>query len=257
MRKLALPALALLLSACGPLPHPFEQDAPNALIEDRQALSTISIAPVEGAPGLDKALITGFETEDIPASTQPPGPGGLWLRGSRNGGQITWTLEDAQGGMIGTVATAMPPKATPAEIAAAVGHVLRGEDPNAVADERPHVVLAPLKAPKTFDAEGLRNALGRALLREGYAVGEAKGAAAVIQGEVHITPPPPSMTKGQDMLDIAWTIKAPDGKELGKVAQGNPVDHILLTGYLGPLGRAIAEAAAPGIAEVLHKQTNP
>jgi len=267
MRRLACALFALTLAACGPVPHPFEHEAPNPLIEDRLALSALSLAPVDGLPGLEDALIHSFENEDIPASTQAPGPGGLWLNGTKTAdGAVAWKLHDSQGGEAGEISTPLPSgpfndlarRDLANRTATAIAHLLRGEDQTAQADSRPHLILPPLKAPKDFDAEGLRHAIARALLREGFVTGDAaKDAVATIIGEVHITPPPANVKGGQDILEITWIVRSPDGKELGKVAQGNPVDHLLLTGYLGPLGRDIADAAAPGIAEVIHKKNNP
>jgi len=265
--KRAVATLALLLlAACGPVPHPFEHETANPLVEDRRALSTLSVQPVGGLSGLDEAIIKAFEDEDVPAASHPPAAGGLWLRGTWLAGKgVSWVLQDPKGAVVGEVLIPVPEGAfndlarlqTAKASAKALAHILRGEDPKASEediDQRPRIALPPLKAPKDFDAEGLRRAAIAALLREGYVVSDAKGLPVVLC-DIHITPPPAGMTNGQDLLELSWVVQSPDGKELGKVTQGNPVDHLLLTGYIGPLGRAIADSAAPGIAEVLRKQS--
>lgn len=270
MRGLLTRAIAilglLLLAACGPVPHPFEHEKANPLVEDRRALSTLSVQPIGGLPGLDEAVIKAFEDEDVPAASHPPAPGGLWLRGTWLAGKgVSWLLQDPKGTTVGEILIPVPAGPfndlarlqTAKASAKALAHILRGEDPKAadeVIDQRPRINLPPLKAPKGFDAEGLRRAAITALLREGYVVSDAKGLPVVLC-DIHITPPPAGMTNGQDLLELNWIVQSPDGKELGKVAQGNSVDHLLLTGFIGPLGRAIADSAAPGIVEVLRKQS--
>ena len=256
----------LFLAACGPVPHPFEHEAANPLVEDRRALSTISVQPVGGLVGLDEAIIKAFEDEDVPAASHPPAPGGLWLRGTWLAGKgVSWVLQDPKGTTVGEIVIPVPSGPfndlarlqTAKASAKALAHILRGEDPKASdeeIDQRPRIALPPLKAPKDFDAEGLRRDAIIALLREGYVVSDAKGLPVVLCN-IHITPPPAGMTNGQDLLELSWVVQSPDGKELGKVDQGNSVDPLLLTGYIGPLGRAIANSAAPGIVEVLRKQS--
>ncbi|OIR07976.1 hypothetical protein GALL_98390 [mine drainage metagenome] len=262
MRR-TLPSLALLaaLAACGPVPHPFQHQAPNPLVQDRRALSALSIAPVPGLPGLAEEMVKTLELEDIPATTHAPGGGELRLSGRPlPSGVVAWSLTRPNGADAGAISTPIPPghwsSATRHELAvraaADISLCLRGPGSgDSDMERRPHVALAPLMAPQSFDADALYHAMDRALTRQQFLVG-ADHPVAVVQGLVRITPPPPAMKNGQDMLEVIWVVKTPEGRELGRVSQGNPVDPALLSGFLGPLGRDIADAAAPGIAEVLH-----
>jgi|GEM_PF-1725296 hypothetical protein len=269
--KKSLLLLGLLsgLAACGPVPHPFEHEAKNPLVEDRRALSALSVQPVGGLPGLDTAMIKALdEGEDVPAASKPPAADGLWLRGTWVNGQgVNWKLMDQKGGITGETTVPVPDgpfndlarlKLAKAS-AVAVAHLLRGEDPKAsdeAVDLRPHISLPKFKTPKDFDADGLRQDAVAALERNGFVASDEKPMALVLC-EVRVTPSPPSLKNGQDYLEVLWIVQSPDGKELGRVAQANPVDHLLLTGYIGPLGHAIADAAAPGIVEVLRKKATP
>lgn len=256
--------LLTVLAGCGPVPHPFEHETKNPLIEDRRALSVLSVQPVGGLPGLDAAVIKALdEDEDVPAVSGSPAAGGLWLRGAWLSGRgVNWTLLDQKGVSAGEVLVPVSsdPFTDQARVslakasAAAVARLLRGDEPEASGGaDRSHVSMPKIKAPKEFDADSLRQDAVAALLRDGFVVSD-ENPLAVVQCEVRITAAPPTLKDGQDLLEIVWIVQSPDGRDLGRVTQANPVDHLLLSGYLGPLGHAIADAAAPGIVEVLRKK---
>jgi len=52
-------------------------------------------------------------------------------------------------------------------------------------------------------------------------------------------------------VTIRWLVKTPDGKLLGDVKQSNDVPVGALDGGWGPAARAVAEAAATGIFDVV------
>jgi len=264
MRRFLLCLTALLaLAACGPLPHPFLHQERNPLIEDRKALSSIVVEPLDAVPGLTVELIKAFEQQDIPATTQSMGKTALRLKlVLYDKGFVSWSLKDIKGGLVGEGKLDMPSgKWTEAakfdfsrQLAGDISLVLRGQDSGTQdVDNRPMVQLMPMRSPHDFDADGMNYAMSRALLHQGLLVG-AKNPVAEVEGLVKITRPPPTLPSDQDILELIWVVRSPDGKELGRVAQGSPVDHMLLIGILGPLARTIAEAGAPGIAEVVRQK---
>ena len=58
-------------------------------------------------------------------------------------------------------------------------------------------------------------------------------------------------------VEIVWTLKRPDGTELGTVAQANDLPAEMLQRPWGDIAFSIADAAADGIADLVAKTTTP
>jgi hypothetical protein len=111
----AMLALAALLAACQPLPHPFEDDKPPAALVKIPDGAGVAIAPIEGEPAavatkLGAAVAKGLLKRDILASDKTPSLGGYVLHGGlaqsrpREGTAsvtVFWRLTDAQGRAVG------------------------------------------------------------------------------------------------------------------------------------------------------------
>jgi hypothetical protein len=258
-----LAALVVVLSAvaCGPLPRPFEQASPNALLADQRALAPLAVRPIVAAPGLAEAMVMALEQEDIAASTDTRGTNFLVLIGKvTNNGRnayLVWQLAQANGNVIGETRQPWPVgpiddvhQAKLARIAAGtVARLMRGEDSGATDIEaEPHVAVRPIKAPSGFDGDGLARAMERALGRQGMLVGMDNPDFSVL-GSVRIIPG----AGGRDVVEISWVVLNSSGAALGTASQGSPVEHERLLGPLAPLLREIADAGAEGVTEVIHK----
>ena len=252
---------ALLTAACGSLPRPFEHDAPNPLLDDHRAMAPLVVLSVEGVPGLAEETAKALQDdEEMTASTAMGGSGALVLRGGVERDRLMWRATDVYGKQIIEIGQPRPAanldkpgrQAVAHQAAALVAMALRGED-SGVADlaARPHATLRPVQAPPPLSGDGLTREMSRALTLRGVVIDD-HDPVAVIEGKLRISPG----TSGEDLLEIAWTVRDAAGKELGVVSQGSPVDHTLLIGDLGQLGRDIVNAGADGVAEVVHKRSS-
>ncbi|HXP95474.1 MAG TPA: hypothetical protein VN809_02095, partial [Telmatospirillum sp.] len=94
-----------LVTACGPLPRPFEHQRISGLLGDQRALAPLAIQPIDDAPGLAEALAVALDHEDIAASAGPAGHGFQILAGTirrENGApRMVWLITGADGHAIG------------------------------------------------------------------------------------------------------------------------------------------------------------
>jgi len=77
---------------------------------------------------------------------------------------------------------------------------------------------------------------------------------AIVMGAIALTPAARGAMPGgapQDNLKVSWTVLRSDGRELGVVSQANDVPRAALAGAWGDLAFLIAEAATPGIVDLL------
>jgi hypothetical protein len=261
-RPAATIALLVLLAACGPLPHPFESEQSNPLLDDVRAMTPLKVLPLPELPGLDKDLALALQNEEIVASVEDGGPGALPLRGHVEDGAVIWRVEGANGQTVVENRQALPfgkfdalARLTLArQSAAALSRALRGEGSGlSDLEARPHVALRRVKTPPTIDADGLTITMSRALARQGILISDDKPVM-VIEGTLRVLPG----TGNQDVVEMEWLVRDASGKELGTVSQGGPVDHGLVIGNLGATGRDIANAGAEGVAQVvLQRKTAP
>src|SRR5439155_460003 len=113
--RLAGVALAALVAACQPLPHPFADDRPPAALLKVRGIAGVAIAPVEGEPAavaatLGAAVASALLKRDIPASDKTTSLGSYQLYGRleearpmRGKASLTahWRLYDARGETVG------------------------------------------------------------------------------------------------------------------------------------------------------------
>src|ERR1700688_424264 len=113
--RLAGLAVAAVLAACQPLPHPFADDRPPAALLKVKDVAGVSIAPIEGAPAavaetLGAAVANALLKRDIPASDKTTSLGSYQLYGrvaearpERGKASLTayWRLYDATGRTVG------------------------------------------------------------------------------------------------------------------------------------------------------------
>src|SRR6266702_3673992 len=98
--RLAGLALAVLVAACQPLPHPFADDRPPAALLKVRGVAGVAIAPIEGEPAvvaatLGAAVADALLKRDIPASDKTTSLGSYQLYGRLEGEPREWELGDA------------------------------------------------------------------------------------------------------------------------------------------------------------------
>jgi hypothetical protein len=76
-----------------------------------------------------------------------------------------------------------------------------------------------------------------------------EGADFTVSGKVTVSPLP----KGQQQVEIAWTVTWPSGKVVGKVSQLNSVTAGSLDTYWGDVAGAVAQEASGGINAVVER----
>lgn len=262
-RLVVILPLAGMMTACGPLPRPFEQERVSDLLQDQRALAPLLVEQIDGAPGLAEAISAALNREEIAATTTTAGDGFQVLSGSiRNDGgtvRLLWQITEDNGHVIETGSqplqqNSLEPGLRPlfaAQTARTIAHNLRGDD-SGVADieAEPHVALRALKTPKDFDGNSLSRAMTRALAQQGMVVVFDRPAF-IIDGNLTIGP----TVSGQNQVTVDWTVRDKSGRDLGTVSQGSPVPHERLVGPLTGLARDIATAGAEGIRDVIRGQT--
>jgi hypothetical protein len=252
-----------LLTACGPLPRPFEHQRISELLSDQRALAPLAIQPIDGAPGLAEALAVALGHQDIAASTEPAGHGFQVLSGAmrdESGAlRLVWKITGDDGHAISEVSQALQadslkPGGRDAFVEAAaraIAHALRGDDSGvADLDAAPHVALRGIRTPADFDGDSLSRAMIRALSQQGMTI-DAAHPAFVVLGTLKVGP----TLAGQNLVTVDWTVQDADGRDLGTVSQGSPVPHDRLFEPPTGLVRDIANAGADGIREVIVKQS--
>lgn len=259
MRRPWLPGGLLLLTACGPLPHPFEHDAPNPLLDDHRAMAPLTVRPVAELPGLAEDLARALQAEEIAASTEDGGSAGrLLLTGAVEQGALRWRVAGADGKPLVEASQPLPAGKVDAATrpgiarqgAALLSRALRGEDSGlSDLEARPHVALRPVKVPPSVDADSLTGAMRQALAQRGLTVTD-DAPRVVVEGHMRVSPG----SGGQDVVELDWVVRDAAGRELGTVSQGSPVAHAQTIGNLGALGHDIANAGAEGVAEVIRQR---
>lgn len=247
--------LAALLTACGPVPRPFEPGNVDALASDRKVLSPVTVTPIAGQPGLAEALAHALDDQDIAATTRRLSHFFQVTGQVDTGGpdpSIVWRLTDDSGHVFEEIRQHLgnDVQAEAAEAAELIEALLRGLD-SGLDDlaSGPHVFFQGLSAPRNIDGQSVARAMGHALEGAGMTI-DTKSPAFLIAGHMKVTP----AAEGQDLVALEWVVKSPDGKELGRVNQASPVARGVLLGPLAALSRQIAEAGANGVAEVIRQK---
>jgi len=268
-----------VLAACQPVPRPFQPETKSAAdfagftgVADKLG---IFVAGIDNAPaGLDRAvvgaLVEGLHSRDIAASDRVANRASYLLIGTArpdapDGLVIAWRLIDSDGLVIGLVdqhlgvddaawrrgdpalAAAIADQAAPrlaaviADVAPA-GPAPRTRSPGAV-------ILAEVEGARGEGDAELTRAMRAALERLGIAVVDTPGAAhPIVRGQVLRRP------RGADeLVEIRWSVEAPDGGELGRIGQSNLVPAGSLDGDWGPVARAVADGAAEGVRALLDE----
>lgn len=277
--RFLVPVLLLVMAACGPLPRPFkaaEGQGIESPFDASRDSAGIVIAPVVGAPPVFAGPLADMLAEKLAGKGIPATTGGAirnayLLEGVTAGpavdGQlaIDWNLSDQAGSIVSGFSTrhALPSDAMQTGaadsidaiakvVAVAVSDSLLG--PAVVAQAVPErlppgiAVVAVEGAPGDGNA-ALKTAFEAVLRRAGLPVVDDPAQAAIrIFGKVDLTP----AGNGTEDLLIAWTLRDPDGAEIGVLTQSNAVPQGKLDVEWGSLAYDITIAMIDGVARVLH-----
>lgn len=277
-----LPALVLLLAACGDIPRPFA-DRPAA--EEQAALRRPPPARIlvpaptqagltnDAAQRFAEALAESLREQELPATAAPTvraGPRDWRVATSFETGDnavaLSYALFDERGERIGTVRAPRPvpiaawANADPQALAAAAADAApaiaaltgradtarRAAGPTAPA-RLPTVAILPVTGAPGDGNTALTVAMREAVGRRGLILQEEPaGADYVIAGQV-LTEPRPA---GQVYVEIGWRVTQ-GRQELGKVSQLNEVPARAISSRWGDVAFVVAEEASAGVRQVL------
>ncbi len=277
-RRLAMLALAALLNACQPLPHPFADDRPPAALVTVRDGAGVWIAPIKGEPAaiagkLGAAVAGALLKRDIPASVRTASLGSYLLYGRlaefgpRSGDAVVtayWRLYNAKGRTVGERTAKVEAKtgewkaATDGPIAHLAGlsadgiaPLLEDEAPvEAAAGGRTRIAIRGISGAPGDGGKALAAAIAAVLKRQGLAIAEkGQKAALYIDGEVSVT----AARADKQHVKVVWHVRRADGAEIGTVGQENDVPRGLLNGPWGDLAYSVAIAAGDGLAQLIAR----
>jgi hypothetical protein len=210
-----------------------EERAPDGDAFPQDVLARIAEATAENLAS--RMLQLGFSTR---AAGMPPPPDAFLTAGPGAERDIDYeTLYGPQGS---------PQKVETAPLTAAPPQ--KAVDKPGVAI-RSVAVLEVTGAPGTGNAE-LRRAMKQVLSEAGWpVVDKPQPDALSVTGTAEIGPP----LAGKQRVKLAWTLKRPDGREVGTVSQSNDVPAGSLDSGWGETALYAAQAAAEGIAGLVQK----
>jgi hypothetical protein len=273
--------LPLVLAACGDLPEPFLGN-PGATA---RRLS-MPVTPMLAVSPPDRALMTadsgrayadmlaaGLQKEEIPTLARVPQKNDwrLAITATRNGDRVMprYAVLDPSGKEQGAIDGAAFPAAGwtsgwPATLGLATDDAVPKimalmtsiratrdrADPNSLVNR-----VAKLYVPDVTGAPGDGNqALTRLIrerLREFGSLIQVTPANAdfTVKGEVTAAPLP----KGQQRIEVVWTVTRPSGVVSGKVSQLNAIQAGTLDTYWGDVAVAVTQEASGGINTVVER----
>jgi hypothetical protein len=270
----------LMLAACQPLPHPFEDDvprrgAPILLLRDS---ASVAIAPIEGMPRataekLGAAMASALQEREIAASNKTASIGSYELIGriqsmAPSNGKAAlvalWELRDASGQRVGERAERIEAAASDweagsddavARLAAASAAQLAGliQDDTPTEAEiggRTRLLIGAVAGAPGDGGVSLPRAIAELLKKQDLAIftdAQAK-VDLVLDAEVTIAKP----KAGKQNVRIIWHVRSKDA-EIGTVGQENDVPAGLLDGAWGDVAYMVAVSAQAGILELVAR----
>ena len=267
MRFSLLIALAVL-AACQPVPKPFSHGGapPDELLRlsDAQGIKVLPVSDRAGEPleQLTNQMVRALLEQNIPATYGGSGQSSFLLLGYFSTPPATpalvWTLQTQQGDVVGRVIqplqTAVNEPVTSADptaftrSATALAALIQDEAPAAAA-------VPPLHVGEVAGAPGdgnsrLRAAIEQLLPRTGLQMAtQGVADSLILTGAVTVH----SVRRGEQRVEIAWTVWDPFGVEVGTIAQARPVAAGSLDANWGLIANEAALAGAVGVAEMIRQ----
>src|ERR1700722_18911757 len=281
LRLLLALAVPLILAACGDLPEPFLGN-PGAVAQRLAVPMTpmLAVTPSSNAllsPRADEdfadLLALSLQKAEIPSLARKPQKSDWRLavsaqrrgdlvvphyaildpsgheQGAIDGGSLSadgWTK--GASGTLGAAAQDAAPK-----ILALMLSIRRTRDranPNSLVN-RAAKLFVPIVTGAPGDGDTALTKIIRADLAQFGPLVQLTpdGADFTVTGKVAVSPLP----KGQQQVEIAWTVTWPSGKVVGKVSQLNSVAAGSLDSYWGDVAAAVAQEASAGINAVVER----
>lgn len=273
-------ALLLALAGCQPLPQPFADMRPahNPLLDMPDSYG-VTLSPIGGLDAASNNSVASLLVDRLLAANVPAMREG----GTRASFQLAAAAAQAAPNARGIRATAvrwelvrddklllqlerplrfyqgnllLDDEAIIQEVADAVARVMRVDSPAMRAGNGPPPALR-LVVPKVAGAPGdgpdsLAAAMTGFLRSHGLRAdpeGQAPDDALRLVGTVNMGRP----ERGQQRVEIVWTLVTPTGREIGTVRQSNPVPAGSLNGKWGEIAGYAAEAGADGVMALIDQ----
>ena len=275
MRGLALLLIVLPIAACQPLPHPFADAAPPPSPPDGPGVVVARVAdvPPSLALPLADAMAAALRDAEIPASTAGAGNKGSYhlIAAERekphDNGQssvvIAWELRRADGQPVGHGTTEAEVPSAPwaaaeaetlhrvaAKAVPAIAGLMQDEPPKAAPVSELRLAVRPVTGAPGDGGHALTRAMDFALRQVHIAIAEKQeDESLVLTGKVEMSPP----AAGTQQVKVSWALSRPDGREIGEISQENAVPAHSLDGNWGEIALAVANAAAPGVAQLVER----
>ncbi len=278
-RRLALLGL-LGVAACGPLPQPF-RGRPGAVATRlaRPPGYRIAVPPPTGALLADEdarryatALTEALAGQDVPVADTAPLPldWQLLATADRLGGSVVprFALRDSDGHDLGGLAGRPVPardwgeglepvlRRAAAEAAPELATLIaRADAQRRTGDERaagagpPLVAVLPVRGAPGDGNQSLTLRMRERMAGRGFQVQDTReGAQFAVTAEVTTAQ---GASRGQQRVEIVWTVSRRDGFDLGRVVQLNEVPAGSLNGLWGDVAFVVAEEASGGVRDVI------
>jgi hypothetical protein len=273
--------VALFMAGCGDLPEPFLGNpgatAKRLAVPEAGMIAvpppSDALLPSQASTDFADLLALSLQKAEVPALARAPRKTDwrVGITAERRGDQVVprYAILDAAGheqGALDGSALAAPgwiagaPWALGQAAQDAVPKILAlmksiratrdRADPNSLVNR-----VAKLYVPEVTGAPGDGNVSLTRLIRTGLAEYgpliqvTPEGADFTVKGEVTITPP----AKGQQRVEVVWTVTRPSGVLSGKVSQLNSVPAGTLDGYWGDVAAAVAREASNGVDTVVER----
>jgi hypothetical protein len=270
-----------VVAACQPVPQPFapgvpERANPLLLLPDRAGVVVLELdgAPKAAARDFPAAMVAALLERNIPAWETSGNSASYFLQGEarsepvagdRTRITLNWELVDRKGATVGRHALSRitrrrdwrdGSKSTIARLAgaSAIGVAALMQDPeptrSAVLSGRVPVYVAPGAGAPGDGPNALRLAMMAALRRAKLKiVRRNQGKAMEIASRVRIAP----ARSGRQDVEIVWSVRRPDGVEIGTLKQRNAVPAGSLDKAWGEIAFIIADAAVAGVIDLLGR----
>ena len=272
-------ALGLMLAACGQLPKPFKSEpgggAESPLIALLDSVGVV-VVPIDGAPPgvagpLADIMAAELRRANVAATTGSAVKSAYLLEGraafepaadGRGVVAVAWTVTDGTGAVIEAFATRQTVSANawhsanriPLNIVASdavprIATALKAKFPNVAPSQRPTIAVVAIEGAPGDGNEALKKAFTAVLKNAGLPVApDPSNAAIQIFGKVDLT----EFEDGREKLEIQWTLRKPDGSEIGTMTQANAVERGRATAQWGPLAYDVTFAMIDSIADILQ-----